>query len=449
MNKSKKLLSLLLAALLASSLLTACGGTTSSTTTNSISPTSKSDVTSEKATDSNEPLSIQYLTARNTDEAVIQSLVKISEMYKETHPDFKFEVESITDRTSYLQKVKILAASDELPEWFESDPDTFFADIVDEGLVYDIEALYDELGVADKFFNISKEYARLPDGRLNLITWQCNTEYFFYNKNLFNQAGITELPKTMNDLLAACEKLEGAGITPISMSNTWPIFRYFAFIPFRMTGNQYLENACAGKASWADGPGIDNAEYMIKLASYFQDGWTTSEYQTMVDLFTGGKVAMMYNGTWELPSVVDENKELKPEFGTFQMPAFGDSDATGPADYFANSGIGTAVLQEAMTPGMKDFLSFVFENYADVALNDFNLLPSIEPSDTSGLPEIYQQIITDAKGVKTYAKCWDVVIDSASLDTLNRETINMVLGEITPEQWAAALDEAVKQNTVK
>ena len=68
------------------------------------------------------------------------------------------------------------------------------------------------------------------------------------------------------------------------------------------------------------------------------------------------------------------------------------------------------------------------------------------PSDTSNLPEIYVKVMNDAMAVNTYAKCWDVVIDAASLDTLNSETMNLALGVITPEEWAASMDAAVSEN---
>ena len=41
---------------------------------------------------------------------------------------------------------------------------------------------------------------------------------------------------------------------------------------------------------------------------------------------------------------------------------------------------------------------------------------------------------------------FDVVIDTASLDTLNSETVNLALGVITPEEWAAIMDETIAQN---
>lgn len=443
MKKLKRLASVLLCAALSISTFAGCNDGTPSSGVQSGEPGKSSE------TAATGKLSINYLTSRSTDEAVIKSLTDIAANYKKDHPDFSFEVESITDRTSYLQKLKILASSDELPEWFESDPDTFFADLVKEGAVANIEELYQELGVSDKFFNISKEYARLPGtGELYLMTWQCNAEYFFYNKDLFQKAGVTELPATMNSLLEVCAKLKNAGIIPIStVSGDWPVLRYFAMLPFRLSGNDYIVDASAGTASFGSDTGIKGAEYMQNLAQYFQTGYSSADYDTMVDLFVGNQAAILYNGTWVLPDLLDKDTgDLRSDFGYFKMPTYSGSDKTGASDYFANSGIGTAIPQKYMNQDMKDYLKYVFDHYADICLNDYHTLPSIQPSSTDGLPSIYQDILKDVTSVNTYAKCWDVVIDAASLETLNKSTTELCLGEITPQQWADSLDASVKDN---
>ena len=397
---------------------------------------------------SDEPFTITYISSRGATEPPVECLMEIVGMYKETHPNFNLEIENIPDRTSFLQKIKILAASNELPDWFDADPETFFATLVDGGYVYDMDQLYEELGVSDRFFNISKEYARLGDGRLNLITLQCNAEYFFYNKAMFADAGIETLPQTMDELIEDCDKLVAAGYTPFTMGGAaaWPILRYFAFVPFRLAGNDYIEQASAGTQSFGTEVGLKGAEYMQKLATYFQEGWTTADYNTMVDLFTSGQVAMMYNGTWVMSDVVDENMNLREEFGVFGMPAYGPDDVTSTYDYFANSGIGTAVLSASMNDQMKDFLAFFFDKYPDLSLTKYHSLPSLKPSDTSNLPEIYAKIMEDASNVNIYAKCWDVVIDQASLETLNSETMNLALGVTTPQEWCDAMDAVVAAN---
>jgi raffinose/stachyose/melibiose transport system substrate-binding protein len=145
-------------------------------------------------------------------------------------------------------------------------------------------------------------------------------------------------------------------------------------------------------------------------------------------------------------SLVDENKEMFPYLGYFPMPTYTAEDVTGADDYFANSGIGTAILAESMTPAMKDFMGYFINRLPDVALGEHNKLTSVKPTTTEGLPQIYLDIIDGASKVNIYAKCWDVVIDSASLETLNKETMNLALGTITPQQFTDAMDAVVKEN---
>ncbi|SCP99824.1 ABC transporter substrate-binding protein [Anaerobium acetethylicum] len=436
----KKVLGILLVFTMLAGLLTGCGKEPANTGGSGTSASGEEKASGDRT------LHINWLSARNADEAVIKAIKDVAASYKEENPDldFSFETENISDRSSYLQKLKILAASDELPEWYDSDPDTWFADLVKAGKAYSIEDLYNELGVSDKIFTISKEYARLSSGELNLMTFQCNTEYFFYNKKMFQDAGITSAPGTYEEFLKDCQILKDKGYTPLSMGGDWPILRYFAMVPFRLTGNDYIMNSTAGKASFTEAAGIEGAEFMQNLSPYFQTGWSSADYDTMVDLFASGQTAMLYNGTWVLADLSDENGNLKEDFGYFTMPVYSDDDATASTDYFANSGIGTAVRSDSMDEEMKSFIHYLIDHYAKASLS-YNNLPSVMPDDEtmSKLSDSYQQIIKDVSGVKTYAKCWDVVINSASVEPLEKETTSLVLGHTTPQEWAKNMDEIV------
>ena len=394
-------------------------------------------------------LNINWLSSRGASESAILAIQDIAKQYQEENPDldFNFEIENISDRTAYLQKLKILAASDELPEWFDSDPDTWFADIVADGKAYSFEDLYKELGMYDQIFPISKEYARLSDGSLNLMTLQCNTEYFFYNKDLFEQAGITEAPKTFDELLADCKLLQDQEIIPIAMGGDLPILRYFAQVPFRLTGNEYIENAVSGEGSFGEEAGLKGAQFIQDIAQYFQEGWSSADYDTMIDLFASGQAAIMYNGTWALDQadMIGEDGNIKDNIGCFTMPTYSDADVTTATDFFANSGIGTAIRTDAVDDEMKAWMKYLLEHYADASLS-YNQLPSVMPNEETmqSLPKVYQQIIEDVSNVKEYAKCWDVVIDSALVEPLEKETVILALGQETPEEWAANMDEYVK-----
>jgi raffinose/stachyose/melibiose transport system substrate-binding protein len=406
---------------------------------------------SGSGSDGSKPLKIHYLTSKLLSDGALQTIMDLAAQYKKTNPNFELDVESISDRPAYLQKIKILASSNELPDWFDADPEPFFDVIAKKGLVQNIDDVYKETGVADKFYKVSTDYPRLDDGSLYLMTWNANAEYFWYNKQMFEQAGVTP-PKTFDEFLKVCETLKSKGMTPVSIhgKDFWPLLRYIAFIPFRMEGNDFLDKLRKGEAKMSDPAGLKAAEFIQTMGkNYFNEGWSNADYNTSLELFTGGKAAMYYIGTWQVKDMIDDKMNLKSIIGYFKMPQYSASDKTTANDFFANSGIGTAIRKDAYNPEMKKFLQFLFDNYADEALYKYHVIPSIKPTIKDDLSQIYKDMLTDIGNVKTYTKVWDVRLDPETNDTIGRESTNLALGLSTPEQFAKRMDDAIAKNAPK
>lgn len=400
----------------------------------------------EQSTQTEEdPLVINYVSSRGETDAALKTLKKLAEEYGKEHSGFEFNVESIADRETYLQKIKILASSNELPDWFDADPEAFFEGLCKKGLIYSVDDLYSELGIEDKFFDIALDYPRFSDGSNYLMTWQGNVEYFWYHEEMFKEAGITETPKTLEELLGVCEKLENAGMTPIAAGNYDMAMRYPAFMAFRLEGNDFIDNARMGKKKFDSETGIATAQYTQEIARYFSEGWTNSDATAQMDLFLNRGGAILYTGSWDTPDLTDENMVLKDDISMFKLPVNGSGDATGENDYFANCGIGTAILKESMTDQMKDFVKYIWENFADTAMYEFNMIPSMMPSDSENLPELTQQILKDLENCGTFAQCWDVRLDPSTNEVFRKELATLGMGESTPEEFCRGMDNAVEQ----
>ena len=332
-----------------------------------------------------------------------------------------------------------------MPDWFDADPEAFFEGLCKKDLIYSVDNLYDELGIKDKFFDIALDYPKLSDGSNYLMTWQGNVEYFWYHKDMFEKAGITETPQTLEDLLDVCQKLKDAGITPISAGNYDMIMRYPAFKAFRMEGNDFIDNARMGKEKFNSETGIATAQYAQNIAQYFSEGWTSSDATAQMDLFLNSGAAMLYTGTWDTPDLADDEEKLKDDISMFKLPVDSEGTATGENDYYANCGIGTAILKDSMSDMMKDFISYVWDNYADTAMYEFNMLPSMMPSDADKLPELTQQILSDLENCGTFAQCWDVRLDPSTNEVYRKELASLGMGESTPEEFCENMDKAVAQ----
>ena len=396
---------------------------------------------------SSDELKIHWLAARSQDEGMMQAIQQIADEYKKDHPGFSLEIESIPSRPDYLQKVRILAASGELPDWFDADTEPYFEEIVASGATADVGAIYDDIGVTENFYPIGLDYPKLEDGSIHSMTFQGNIEHFWYNKDLFAQAGV-EVPTTLDELLNASKQLKDAGITPIAMegADRWPQMRYLSFLPFREAGNEFIEGLKSGDAAMSDPEGIAAATYFEDISQYFQEGWSSGDYATARDLFVSGGAAIYYIGSWELPSFLDDQGELLPQFDRFPMPAAGAGDATPLTDMFAHAGIGTAINAESDTPAMREWMKYLFSRFADVSLYDFNSLPSMKPTKTDGLSQIKIDLLDELNNVDEFAHVWDVRLDPDTVDVIARESTNLALGQIDPKTFASLVDDALAQN---
>ena len=388
-----------------------------------------------------------WLTARGEREPTAQAIWAVAQKYKATHRDFDLQVEYAADRPSYLQKIKILATSGQLPDLFDADAEPYFADIVANGLVANVGKIFDELGITNKFYKFALDYERLDDGGLYLIPFQSNVEYFWYHPSLFKKAGV-EVPKTLSELHDMCAKLKAANIPPISVEakDGWPIYRYLSLPAFRETGNKFLDELKVGKVSMNSPVGLDSSRYLQAMGQdCFQEGFATADYTTALNLFTSGQAAIYYIGTWELPSMLDDKGNLKDDVAYFKMPMVEGENATKPTDFYAHSGIGTAISAKADTPELRDFIKYLSDTLGDTMLYDFKVLPSLKPTIKPDLPQTYKDLFNDIDNVDTYAKVWDVKLDANTVDVLFRQSQLLALGKITPEEFGTAIDKSIAQ----
>ena len=72
-------------------------------------------------------------------------------------------------------------------------------------------------------------------GTLKSIPYQPNVFAMFYNQEIFDKAGVTEVPKTWEELDAACAKIKAAGFTPITSDDAY-ILSNFGYHLSRING---------------------------------------------------------------------------------------------------------------------------------------------------------------------------------------------------------------------
>jgi multiple sugar transport system substrate-binding protein len=183
-------------------------------------------------------------------------------------------------------------------------PDT--SDWLPGGQVVDVKKYMDEWGITDKLEPAAIQFwTQGDDGVAGFPYWGFNWPVW-YNMDLLKRAGISEVPKTTDDLIADAAKLRQAGIQPMALGGAeWPVQNFTTWM-----AQQYMAPEAAQKL-FKEGGYCDSAEAMkgldlfgkLRDAGVFIDnvqGYTSDQMQTA---YFSGKAAMMPAGSWAYTQV--------------------------------------------------------------------------------------------------------------------------------------------------
>jgi len=175
--------------------------------------------------------------------------------------------------------------------------------------------------INNTLLNLAKQAG---SGSVRTIPYQPFVFTMMYNKDLFNQAGISALPKTMDEFLIVCQKLNDIGIPAVTVDDAY-MACLFGYTMNRLVGmNATLAMVARNDFS---GPQVlrfgEIWEYMARNGYVHPNAAGNVWPAGQVNEFAQGRAAMYLNGTW-LPNEIRGNA---PNFnwGAFAFPAIDSS----------------------------------------------------------------------------------------------------------------------------
>ncbi|WP_026459825.1 sugar ABC transporter substrate-binding protein [Schaalia suimastitidis] len=199
-------------------------------------------------------------------------------------------------------------------------PDLAVVDVVDNqnfaalGLLKD---LTDTQGSKADQFHPGPWTSTQMDGKTYGLPLNSNNLALYYNKGLFEAAGVT-VPTTWDELKATAKAVTNGDVTGLAISAVKNEQGTFQVLPFVwQTGGDLDTYETSGAQALAYLKSlIDDGSVSSAVTNYSQEDARTQ--------FTAGKVAMMVNGPWELQNLAD----VGFEWGVAPLP-LGKAAGTG------------------------------------------------------------------------------------------------------------------------
>ncbi|RED63774.1 ABC transporter substrate-binding protein [Cohnella lupini] len=281
-----------------------------------------------------------------------QLQLMVNEYEKET--GVKIQIETVGGGADYGAALKAKFNSGDKPDIFNNGG---FSDL--ELWAENLEDLSDQPWVKDLVKGTDEPMTK--DGKLYGMPIGVEGYGYIYNKDLFAQAGITELPKTLTQLEDAAKKLQDKGITPFEngYGEWWVLGNHFVNLPFALQAdpNAFIEGLNNGTEKIPGNAGFDNWVKLFDLTvKYGNKNPLQTDYNTQVTDFSNGKAAMTQQGNWTQVQITKTNPNVN--IGFLPMPISDDAAASDklfvgvPNNWVINKN--SAVKQEA-----KDFLNWM------------------------------------------------------------------------------------------
>ncbi|WIV19533.1 extracellular solute-binding protein [Paenibacillus polygoni] len=372
---------------------------------------------------------------------------QIIEEYQNEHPNVTIKTE-VLDNEQYKNKLKVLSASNELPDVGVTWAAGFMTPYVEGGLFTPIDDLL-QGELKDKFVEGTTE-AFAIDGKTYGLPLEFNITPVFYNKAIFEQYGL-EIPQTYEELKQIISTLTSNGVAPIALGNKdrWTGSLIYMFLAERFAGQEALASAINGKGSFADEGLMKAATEVQSLvdSNAFIKGFNGLSNEEAKSEFLNGKAAMYVMSTWELPNFTtneDIPQEFRDSVGFFKFPEAegGKGDIN---SWVGGPGVGLFVSEDSKVKDeAKKFTEYFVSKWGEQSVTGAGVIPATKVDTASlTLPQLYIDLFNEMNQATSITLYADVQMQANAAEThLNQ--IQALFGKaITPETFAAEHDKVL------
>ena len=242
----------------------------------------------------------------------------VIEAFEAANPGMSIEMNTVPDAGTVL--VQRMSTGD-IPVIFSDYPTQIqFQGKVDNEYVLCLDD-------TDFINNVKSGYlaiAAADDGKQYAMPLSSNFMAVFYNIDIFNECGITELPTTWDELVALCDTLVEKGVTPFVFGDKDPgrvghCFQAVSIATFPGVVDNLVE-VINGEATIADNADAYKkiGERMLTLRQYAMPDSIGTSDTAMWENFANGKAAMCITGSYARGTIKLSNPDVN--MGAFAFP---------------------------------------------------------------------------------------------------------------------------------
>lgn len=324
--------------------------------------------------------------------------------WNEANPDMQVELSTVAHE-DFKNAIRTYLAAEPSPDvltWFAGERAAFF---IDRGLIGDFSDAWEANGLDDVYAPGFTALATSGEGKYFLPTsyyWWA----IYYRPSIFEQVGVEAPIETWDELLAACDTFNAAGIAPFAIGTKfrWPAAAWFDYINMRTNGPQFHIDLMLLKESYEDERVKQTFAHWQELLDHncFMEDPAAYDWNEALDVMVQDEAAMYLMGGFITDSFPDE---LETDLDFFRFPIINPDMPIGedaPTDGFFMS------ANAANPEGAKEFLMYLgSQEVQQQAFDELGRLPTRTDVDISAASEATQKGINLIQTADNVAQFYD------------------------------------------
>ena len=375
----------------------------------------------------------------------------VASEFEDANPNVTVKVEGFQNEDLQRTLIPNALRSGDAPDLFQSWGAGELAAQVRAGQVKDISAdvkdAVDALGGAVSPWQV--------DGKTYGLPYNFGIEGFWYNKDLFAQAGIEETPKTLDELYEAIDALKAINVAPIAVGagSKWPAAHYWYNFALKSCSPEVLSNAQA-TLTFDDKCFVEAGDYLADFLATqpFQEGYLGTTAQegagSSAGLLATGNAGMELMGHWNpgtMGGILAEEtggEAAPPAFlGWFNFP--GIDGAAGDPTAALGGGDGFSCSADS-PPECAELLAYIVSVDVQTRFGEIGAGLPVTPGSEAGVSdENLQQVLAGLKKA-TYVQLWlDTAYGATVGGAMNDGIVNLFAGNGNSQDIVTSIKDAV------
>lgn len=287
------------------------------------------------------------------------------------------------------------------------------------------------------------------DGATYGVPFTFGIEGFWYNTDLFAQAGIDEVPTTLDELVDAVGALREAGVTPIAVGagDKWPAAHWWYQFALHSCSPETLQ-AAEAEADFSDDCWVEAGEQLEAFLGItpFQEGFLGTPAQTgagsSAGLVANGQAAMELMGHWNAGVIggLTPTEEVPPFLGWFPFPGIPGSAGDPSATLGGGDGFGCAT---DAPPECAELLAYIMSDEVQERFAASGAgIPTV-PAAVGSIEDPNLAMVAEGLAASSFVQLWlDTAYGTTIGNAMNEGIVNLFGGAGTPQDIVTRMQDA-------